>query len=102
MARCKCGAVWAWEWCHDIFMDADGEEHRKVTLEDHSEPSRVSSLDVYICKCGAVKCAIVEGMCFFDCEEFRKVDWEKDPDSVKLSPEESTEIYSSVEEEEKS
>ena len=93
MAKCECGEIWAWEWCHDLFVDGKGEEHKKVTLEDHSNLSCVSSIDVYVCKCGAIKCAISDsGEVFFDCPEFRKIDWEKDEDSVAKYPPNEVEV----------
>lgn len=52
MAKCECGEIWLWDWCHDCFVDKLGEEHEVTELQStHAE----HIVQVWKCKCGRIK-----------------------------------------------
>lgn len=77
MAQCNCGATWLWDWCNDCFVNKNGKEYGKASVENEEDV-----LYIWHCNCGKINGAMSPGLSMnFDGFGLGEDIWEEDEHS---------------------
>lgn len=77
MPNCNCGAHWQWSVCHDVFIDENEKEYAYTDLTNFEANPTFDNVAarVVTCSCGKINVVIIDGEYFFECDEFKGVEW---------------------------
>ena len=80
MAKCECGAIWLWDWCHDCYVKTDGEEYKTIEMSKDTG----WEAELVQCDCGKINAIMICCDCGggpINIKEWEKIDWELDEHS---------------------